>query len=77
MNANPDQDMLSGAQWEQVKGKVKEWWDKLTDADLERIQGHTNLLIEIIAERYGYTKEQADREVAKFMEQFRPQHVEP
>ena len=72
MPAQPDRDILSGLQWEQVKDKVQEWWNKLTDADLDRIHGHNNLLIDVIAERYGYTKEQADREVAKFMEQFRP-----
>lgn len=71
MNAQPDRDILSGEQWDQVKDKVKEWWNKLTDEDLERIHGHNSLLIDVIAERYGYTKEQADREVAKFMEQFR------
>lgn len=71
MKAQPDRDILSGLQWEQVKYKVKEWWNKLTEEDLDRIQGHNNLLIDVIAERYGYTKEQADREVAKFMEQFR------
>src|SRR5262245_37819778 len=57
MKASPDQDILSDMQWEQVKGKVKEWWNKLTDADLNRIHGHNNLLIDVIAERYGYTKE--------------------
>ena len=71
MKAQPDRDILSGMQWEQVKGQVKEWWDKLTDEDLERVHGHSDILIDIIAERYDYTKEQADREVAKFMEQFR------
>ena len=71
MKAHQDRDILSGLQWEQVKGKAKEWWNKLTDEDLERIHGHNNILIDVIAERYGYTKEQADREVSKFMEQFR------
>ena len=71
MNTQPDRDILSGPEWEQAKGQIKQWWDKLTDADLNRINGNTPALIEVIAQRYGYTKEQADREVAKFMEQFR------
>lgn len=71
MSTNPNREILSDVQWEQAKGKLKEWWDKLTDDDLRRIDSNTQTLIDVVQERYEYTKEQADREVAKFMEQFR------
>ena len=49
--------------WNQVKGKVKEQWGKLTDDDLTKISGQRDQLVGRLQERYGYAKEQAEREV--------------
>jgi uncharacterized protein YjbJ (UPF0337 family) len=49
--------------WKQVKGKVKEKWGKLTDDDLEVIEGKKDQLIGRLQERYGYSKEQAEKEL--------------
>jgi len=49
--------------WEQVKGKVKEKWGKLTDDDLMRIKGKRDQLSGKLQERYGYVKDQAEREI--------------
>jgi len=70
MNVTFNQDVLAG-KWKQARGKVKQWWGKLTDNDLDRISGQVDQLVGIVQERYGYTREQAEREVAKFMEQFK------
>jgi uncharacterized protein YjbJ (UPF0337 family) len=48
--------------WKQFKGKIKEQWGKLTDDDLVAINGQQEQLIGKLQERYGYTKEQAERE---------------
>ena len=50
-------------QWKQIRVKAKEWWRKLTDDDLDMIDGKRDLLIRKLQERYGYTKERAAREV--------------
>jgi uncharacterized protein YjbJ (UPF0337 family) len=55
-------DILKG-KWKQVRGKAKEWWGKLTDDDLDVIDGNRDQLIGKLQERYGYTKEQAAKEV--------------
>jgi uncharacterized protein YjbJ (UPF0337 family) len=47
----------------QVKGKVKEKWGKLTDDDLDVINGRQEQLEGRLQERYGYAKDQAKREV--------------
>ena len=47
----------------QFKGHVKEKWGKLTDDDLEVIQGKQDQLIGRLQERYGNTKEQAEKEL--------------
>ncbi|HAG90250.1 MAG TPA: CsbD family protein [Bdellovibrionales bacterium] len=59
-------DVLKG-KWENMKGEVKSQWGKLTDDDLTRVEGDLQKLRGKIQERYGYTKDQADREVSSFM----------
>jgi uncharacterized protein YjbJ (UPF0337 family) len=49
--------------WKQVKGKVKEQWGKLTDDDLDVIDGKQEQLEGRLQERYGYAKDQAQKEV--------------
>jgi uncharacterized protein YjbJ (UPF0337 family) len=51
--------------WKQLKGKIKEQWGKLTDDDLTVINGQQDQLIGKLQERYGYTKEQAEREIER------------
>jgi uncharacterized protein YjbJ (UPF0337 family) len=58
-------DRLQG-QWKQLKGKVKTKWGKLTDDDLDVIDGQTDLLIGKIQERYGIQKEAAQRQVEEW-----------
>ena len=52
-----------GGNWKQVKGKVKEQWGKLTDDDMTVIEGKRDQLVGKIQERYGYAKDQAEKEV--------------
>lgn len=53
-------------QWEQMKGKVKEKWGKLTDDDLTVINGQRDQLAGRIQERYGMAEEDAEREITNF-----------
>jgi uncharacterized protein YjbJ (UPF0337 family) len=47
--------------WKQIKGKVKEQWGKLTDDDLDVIAGKQDQLEGHLQQRYGYAKDQAQR----------------
>jgi uncharacterized protein YjbJ (UPF0337 family) len=40
---------------------VKEKWGKLTDDDLDVIEGKKDQLVGRLQERYGYSKEQAEK----------------
>jgi uncharacterized protein YjbJ (UPF0337 family) len=62
-------DILQG-KWKQVRGKSREWWGKLTDDDLDKINGNRDQLIGKLQERYGYTRERATEEVNRRMEEF-------
>jgi uncharacterized protein YjbJ (UPF0337 family) len=55
--------------WKQFKGKVKEQWGKLTDDDLNRIEGKREQLAGAIEKRYGIEKDEADRQVTAFEKQ--------
>lgn len=48
--------------WKQFKGHAKQKWGKLTDDDLTRIEGKRDELIGRLQERYGYSRDQAERE---------------
>jgi uncharacterized protein YjbJ (UPF0337 family) len=54
-------DVLKG-QWTQLKGSIREKWGKLTDDDLDQIQGKSEQLVGRLQERYGYAKDEAQRE---------------
>jgi uncharacterized protein YjbJ (UPF0337 family) len=49
--------------WKQLKGAAKEKWGKLTDDDLDVIAGEKDQLVGKIQERYGITKEEAERQI--------------
>ena len=53
----------AGGNWKQFKGEVKEQWGKLTDDDMTIIEGKRDQLVGKIQERYGYQKDQAEKEV--------------
>ena len=48
---------------EAAQRKVKEQWGRLTDDDLDVINGNRDQLEGLIQERYGYAKDQARTEI--------------
>jgi uncharacterized protein YjbJ (UPF0337 family) len=52
--------------WKQFRGKVKEKWGQLTDDDLTAIAGRRDQLAGKLQERYGYRKDQVERELDEF-----------
>jgi uncharacterized protein YjbJ (UPF0337 family) len=50
--------------WKQIKGAVKEQWGKLTDDDLNVIDGKVDQLSGRLQERYGCSKDEAERQIA-------------
>lgn len=58
-------DRLKG-KWLQAKGRAKQRWGKLTDDDLDRIEGSVEELAGIIQERHGISRDEAKRQVDEF-----------
>lgn len=60
-----NRDIFEG-NWKQLKGKVKETWGKLTDDDLDMINGRRDQLVGRIQERYGVAREAAEERLREF-----------
>jgi uncharacterized protein YjbJ (UPF0337 family) len=60
-------DQIAG-NWKEFHGKVKEKWGKLTDDDLTTIAGKRDQLAGILQQKYGYKKEQVEKELDAFTE---------
>lgn len=58
-------DIIQG-KWTQIKGELKSKWGKLTDDDLNRADGNRQYLIGRLQERYGWAKDQVEREIREF-----------
>jgi len=58
-------DRTAGA-WKQIKGKVKEQWGKLTDDDLDQLEGRSDQLAGKLQEHYGLAREEAERQAKEF-----------
>lgn len=52
--------------WKQLTGKVKAEWGKLTDDDLDQIDGNRERLEGKIQEIYGIEREEARKQVETF-----------
>jgi uncharacterized protein YjbJ (UPF0337 family) len=72
--ARMNSDQLKG-KWHQMKGEAKIQWGKLTDDDLDQVDGNAEKLVGRIQERYGYAREKAAKEVELFQRRQRESHA--
>ena len=61
-----NKEILKG-KWLQTKGDVRSWWGKMTDDDVDQIQGDLQKFLGKLKERYGYSHEQAEKELNDFL----------
>ena len=52
-------------QWAQIRQRLREWWDQLTEQDLDQIAAQQGQLVPVIQERYQYLRGRAEAEVAQ------------
>lgn len=58
-------DIIKG-KWKQLNGQIKTQWGKLTDDDLTIADGNREYLAGKVQERYGITKDVAQKQVEDF-----------
>lgn len=49
--------------WKQFKGNAQKQWGKLTDDELDQVNGDREILIGKVQERYGIARDEAERQV--------------
>jgi uncharacterized protein YjbJ (UPF0337 family) len=57
-----NEDIIKG-QWKQLKGEVRQRWNKLTDDDVDAVGGTIEKLEGKLQERYGWEKERIKTEI--------------
>lgn len=57
-----DTEKLEG-NWEELKGKLQERWGRLTDDDMDAIDGEQKILVGKLMEKYGMSEEAATKAI--------------
>jgi len=69
-------DMMQGT-LTQLRDTVKQRWGALTDKDLDTVDGKLDRLPGLLQARYGYTKEQVEKEIELFLSNMKPEGTNP
>ncbi len=72
--SNPSNPDIFEGRWKQMRGELRSWWGRLTNDDLEQIAGQKDKLLGRLQERYGYTRERAQQEVERRLQEY---HARP
>jgi uncharacterized protein YjbJ (UPF0337 family) len=60
-----NEDIFKG-NWKQFKGEVQKQWGKLTNDQLDQIEGNREKLVGQIQENYGVARDEAEKQVKEF-----------
>lgn len=63
-----NKDIVKG-KWKEIKGKLRQQWGKLTDDDIDQMRGSYEELEGTLQKKYGYRKEEIEKEIETFMEE--------
>jgi uncharacterized protein YjbJ (UPF0337 family) len=64
---------ILASQWPQLRGQIRSWWGKLTEADVDKIAGQKDRLVGLMQERYGYARQRAEQEVEQRLKEYSDQ----
>jgi uncharacterized protein YjbJ (UPF0337 family) len=59
-----NRDIIQG-NWKQVKGAIRAKWGKLTNDDLDQLEGNYDMLCGTIQKAYGVSRQQVEKELSK------------
>jgi uncharacterized protein YjbJ (UPF0337 family) len=62
-----NKDIIQG-NWNEIKGKLKQQWGKLTDDEITQLEGSFEKLDGFLQKKYGYQKDQAQKEIKAFFD---------
>jgi uncharacterized protein YjbJ (UPF0337 family) len=59
-------DTIEG-KWKELKGKAQTKWGEITGDEWDQIKGRREEIVGLVQQRYGRAKEEAEREVDRFL----------
>ena len=62
-----NRDIVKG-HWQEIKGKIKQQWGKITDDEIAEMNGTYDELQGKLQKTYGYQKEEARKNIDKFLD---------
>lgn len=65
-----NKDIFEG-KWEEIKGKMKQSWGKITDNGFKEIEENQQEIFGRLQKYYGYTKDEAEKAVKDFTDQYK------
>lgn len=65
-----NKDIIKG-KWNQIKGEAKKQWGDLTNDEMDEIEGNYDKMTGKLQEKYGYSKERAEKEADGFFNRHR------
>ncbi len=74
MNRMAEADILE-SDWKNLRPEVGQNWKAFTREDLDQIAGHFDVLVELLQEKYGYSKALAEDDVKRFIREHRAEQV--
>lgn len=60
-----NKDIIQG-RWKELKGEVQTRWGRLTDDDLDEINGERTKLLGSLQKTYGIAKDEAEKQVKEW-----------
>jgi uncharacterized protein YjbJ (UPF0337 family) len=64
-----NRDILEG-KWKQLRGEIRETWGELTDDEIDQIAGKRDKLAGTLQEKYGWSREEAERHIDDFLRKY-------
>ena len=58
------------AKWKQVRGAIQQRWADLTDDELSNLQGRYEQFVGLLQDKYGHTRERAEKEIQERLSNF-------
>ncbi|MBA3662444.1 MAG: CsbD family protein [Gammaproteobacteria bacterium] len=66
-NANNFSEIFEG-NFDEIQGKIKQYFGKLTDSDIKKLEGTYDEFVGKVKKAYGYTEKQLEEEINHFFE---------
>ncbi len=63
------------SEWPELREQVRQNWKALTADDLNQIDGHFDVLVDLLQEKYGYSKPLAEDDVKRFVRDHRAERA--